>query len=64
MTLGSNLTILDLINLMANLQQLATESELVKNADIMEELEKQDDKFLKQILMNQEKIINLLERKK
>ena len=63
MTFYNDLTILDLINLMANLQQLATEEELVKNADIMEELEKQDDRFLNQILKNQEKIINLLERK-
>lgn len=63
MTSYNNLTILDIINLLANIQQLATEAELVKNTDIMEELEKQDDKFLNQILKNQEKIISLLERK-
>lgn len=59
-----NLTVLDILNLFSIFLQVSNyQSDLsqASNTDIMKELQVQDEKYLKEILENQRKIIRMLE---
>lgn len=59
-----NLSTLDTLNLFGVfLQALNYQSDLsqASNADIMKELQQQDEKYLKEIIENQKKIMRMLE---
>ena len=59
-----NLSTLDMLNLFGVfLQVLNYQSDLsqASNADIMKELQQQDEKYLKEIIENQKKIMCMLE---
>lgn len=59
-----NLSTLDMLNLFGVfLQALNYQSDLsqASNADIMKELQQQDEKYLKEIIENQNKIMSMLE---
>ena len=59
-----NLSTLDMLNLFGVfLQVLNYHSDLsqASNADIMKELQQQDEKYLKEIIENQKKIMRMLE---
>lgn len=59
-----NLSTLDMLNLFGVfLQALNYQSDLsqASNADIMKELQQQDEKYLKEIIENQKKIMRMLE---
>lgn len=59
-----NLSTLDMLNLFGVfLQALNYQSDLsqVSNSDIMKELQQQDEKYLKEIIENQKKIMRMLE---
>lgn len=59
-----NLTVLDMLNLFSIFLQVSNyQSDLsqASNTDIMKELQVQDEKYLKEILENQRKIIRMLE---
>ncbi len=59
-----NLSTLDMLNLFGVfLQALNYQSDLsqASNADIMKELQRQDEKYLKEIIENQKKIMRMLE---
>ena len=56
---------LENLNTFANLVQIASYREIleqVNNNDIMHELDKQNERYLKQILQNQAEILKRLER--
>lgn len=62
--MGRNLSTLDTLNLFGVfLQALNYQSDLsqASNADIMKELQQQDEKYLKEIIENQKKIMRMLE---
>lgn len=62
--MGRNLSTLDMLNLFGVfLQALNYQSDLsqASNADIMKELQQQDEKYLKEIIENQKKIMRMLE---
>ena len=62
--MGRNLSTLDMLNLFGVfLQALNYQSDLsqASNADIMKELQRQDEKYLKEIIENQKKIMRMLE---
>lgn len=59
-----NLSMLDMLNLFSIFLQVSNyQSDLsqASNTDIMKELQVQDEKYLKEILENQKKIIRMLE---
>lgn len=59
-----NLSPLDMLNLFGVfLQALNYQSDLsqASNSDIMKELQQQDEKYLKEIIENQKKIMRMLE---
>lgn len=59
-----NLSTLDMLNLFGVfLQALNYQSDLsqASNSDIMKELQQQDEKYLKEIIENQKKIMRMLE---
>lgn len=59
-----NLSTLDMLSLFGVfLQALNYQSDLsqASNADIMKELQQQDEKYLKEIIENQKKIMRMLE---
>ena len=59
-----NLSTLDMLNLFGVfLQALNYQSDLsqTSNSDIMKELQQQDEKYLKEIIENQKKIMRMLE---
>lgn len=61
----NNLSTLDMLNLFGVfLQALNYQSDLsqASNADIMKELQQQDEKYLKEIIENQKKIMRMLEK--
>ena len=60
-----NLSTLDMLNLFGVfLQALNYQSDLsqASNSDIMAELQTQDEKYFKEIIQNQKKIISMLEK--
>lgn len=62
--MARNLSTLDMLNLFGVfLQALNYQSDLsqASNADIMKELQQQDEKYLKEIIENQKKIMRMLE---
>lgn len=62
-----NLSVLDMLNLFSIFLQMENyESDLkqASNSDIMNALQAQDNRYLKKILENQEKIISMLEHSK
>ena len=62
----NNLSTLDMLNLFGVfLQTINYQSDLTQasNSDIMKELQEQDEKYFKQIIKNQEKILKLLAEK-
>ena len=64
MLMDRNLSTLDMLNLFGVfLQALNYQSDLsqASNADIMKELQQQDEKYLKEIIENQKKIMRMLE---
>ena len=64
MLMDRNLSTLDMLNLFGVLlQALNYQSDLsqASNADIMKELQQQDEKYLKEIIENQKKIVRMLE---
>lgn len=64
MLIARNLSTLDMLNLFGVfLQALNYQSDLsqASNADIMKELQQQDEKYLKEIIENQKKIMRMLE---
>lgn len=57
---------LGMLNYIANISQLldlGLNLSQTSNDEIMKELQKQNDEYLKTIILNQEKIIKLLEKK-
>lgn len=60
-----NLSALDMLNLLGIfLQVMNYQSDLTQasNSDIMAELQTQDEKYFKEIIQNQKKIISMLEK--
>lgn len=60
-----NMSTLDMLNLFGVfLQVMNYQSDLTQasNSDIMAELQTQDEKYLKEIIQNQKKIISMLEK--
>ena len=65
MLMDRNLSTLDMLNLLGIfLQVMNYQSDLTQasNSDIMAELQTQDEKYFKEIIQNQEKIISMLEK--
>lgn len=65
MLMNRNLFTLDMLNLFGVfLQVMNYQSDLTQssNSDIMAELQTQDEKYFKEIIQNQKKIISMLEK--
>lgn len=63
--MNKQLDMLDMLNVLGIfLQMMNYQSDLAQasNSDIMKELQTQDEKYFKQIIENQKKIISMLEK--